>query len=544
MEKELRFKQEFIELYSELDLNALLDKMADKICDYLNCEETSMFLYDSVKENLYFQIATGEKQEELKKIVLKKGEGVVGWVAEHNRSLTVNDCAKDPRFTGMTDKKTRFITHSLIAVPVSRDQNFLGVLECINKKDGEFDEEDRELLEAIAHFISIPLQNAMLFKKVRGETKEKEQLIELGKTVSRSFSLDEVFKTLRDIISDIIDPIEINVMVKTQDKTYKLIPNEQVPYQDKGILETTIDSTQAVFPLKTEDKLLGFLELKIRKKIPDEIVSLIRGTAIFAAISIEKFEMHTRMLEKERLEKELDIARNIQQSFLLNEQVSIDGLDTAYVNIPSSVVGGDYYDIVTLNENETIFTINDISGHGIPASLLMSIFRTNFTYRIKKGRMLDTIVHLDNLIAETTEINLFVTSFTCRLDSKNMKCSYINAGHNPPLLFRKNRVLELGEGEMVLGIFPGIERREFELDLQEGDLLILYTDGVSEAENPAGDQFTAERLKTFLKDCIRQDLDAETIKEKLILELKQHVGNDYFEDDVTFIIVKLIARSS
>ena len=106
MDKELQFKKEFINLYSELNLSTLLDKIADKICDYLNCEESSIFLYDSIKEELFFEIATGRKKEELKKIVLKKGEGLVGWVAEHDKSVIVNDCARDPRFTAIADEKT------------------------------------------------------------------------------------------------------------------------------------------------------------------------------------------------------------------------------------------------------------------------------------------------------------------------------------------------------------------------------------------------------------------------------------------------------
>ena len=543
MDKELQFKTECIDLYTELNLNALLDKIADKICDYLNCEESSIFLYDSVKEELYFEIATGRKREELKKIVLKKGEGLVGWVAENEKSVIVNDCSRDPRFTPIADEKTDFVTSSLLAVPVRRDDKFLGVLEAVNKIDGKFDEQDKKLLESIANFISIPLQNAMLFKKVTAETKEKGRLIELGKIVSHSFDLDEVFKTLKDVVSEIVVPLEINVMVKSQKRTYQLIPNKKIPYLEKSIEETAIDGTRAVFPLRTKNKSLGFLEVTAHKKIPEELGALIRGIAIFAAISIEKFEMYTRMLEKEKLEKELQIAKEIQQSFLLNEKIHIKGADVAYVNLPSSEVGGDYYDIVKLDENETIFTINDISGHGIPASLLMSIFSANFTYRIKKdNHMLTTVNHLNNLIAETTDPHLFVTSFTCRLHREKKRLSYINAGHNPPFLFRGTgavEVIELKEGDTILGMFPEIPRKVVEMEVEKGDLLILYTDGVIEAENSNGDAFTEERLKEFMRRSKELDLDAESIKEKLILQLKTFVEKDHFTDDVTFIIIKI-----
>jgi sigma-B regulation protein RsbU (phosphoserine phosphatase) len=539
MDKELQFKNEFIELYSELDLDALLDKMADKICDYLSCEAASMFLYDSRKEELYFESATGEKQEELKKIVLKKGEGLVGWVAEYYESVIVNDCSKDSRFTAVTDKKTNFITNSILAVPVQMNRNFLGVLEAVNKKRGVFDRHDQNLLESIASFISIPLQNAMLFKKVMTETKEKERLIELGKIVSLSFDLDEVFTTLKDIISEIIEPLEINVMVKSQDMTYHLIPNKKTPYRETEIEETTIDAKQAVFPLRVKDETLGYLEIKSDKKFPDEIVSLIRGIAIFAAISIEKFEMHIHVLERERIEKELQIAKNIQRSFLPDEKkIALKGMDVACLNIPSSEVGGDYYDIVQLNENETIFTINDISGHGIPASLPMSIFSANFKYRVKKDKdMLTTITHLDNLLAETTDASQFVTSFTCCVNTKDRELKYLNCGHHPTFIFREDQIIELKEGEAPLGLFPGLPRTTTKVNMGKNDLVLLYTDGIIEAENPQGEQFYYDRLK----DCIKTNmhLPAESIKEKLIRELKEYVNADHFDDDVTFLIIKI-----
>lgn len=538
MDKAQQFKQECIDFYSEINLDSLLDKTADKICEYLGCEETSIFLYDSVKEELYFEIATGKKKEELKKIVLKKGEGLVGWVVEHNESVTVNDCSRDPRFTAVTDKKTKFVTSSLLAVPVKRDQKFLGVLEAVNKITGVFSEDDRQLIESIAHFISIPLQNALLFKKVMTETREKERLIELGKTISHSFDLDEAFKTLKNIITEIIDPWEINVMVKSQDKTHQLIPNKKTPYRETGVDETTISANQAVFPLRTKNKTLGYLELKTRKKIPEEVISLIKGIAVFAAISIEKFELYLQMLEREKIERELQIARKIQQQFLPGKEICIKGMEVACANISSSAVGGDYYDVIELSKNETVFTIDDICGHGIPASLPMSVFSANFRYRIKKDKnILITINHLNNLLAETTDLGQYVTSFTCLVDPVKMKIGYINAGHHPPFLYRGDRLIELAEGETVLGLFPDIPRRIVEHDLEENDLLVLFTDGIIEAENPGRKQFSKERFKDFMER--NKHLDVNVIKEKLIQELKQYVNSDYFEDDVTFIFIKI-----
>jgi len=541
-DKETRFKEEYFELYSELNLASLLDKIADQICYYIDCRESAIFLYDEVREELFFEIATGEKKEELKKIVMKKGEGIVGWAADRDTAVIVNDCSKDPRFNAAADRKTHFITESILAVPVRREGKLLGVLEAVNKINGKFDEKDKQLLESIASFITIPLQNALLFKKITSETREKEQLIELGKIVSNSFGLDEVFQSLKKIITETVDPLEINMMVKSRNENFQLVSNTKGIYQDIDLNKTTIKSNQIIFPLRTENKILGYMEVKTRKKIPDELVNVLRGVALFAAISINKYEMHVHLMEerliKEKMEKEMQIARSIQRKFLPENSIAIKGLDLAYINISSSAVGGDYFDIITLDDHETVFTINDVSGHGVPASLLMSIFSANFKYRIARDRdILATIRHLDNLIAETTDEGQFVTSFTCTLDTQTMKLSYINAGHHYPIIFRKRSIVELSEGETVLGIMADIPRAIETVQVEKNDLILLYTDGIIEAEDKKGTQYSRDRLLDFF--FMRSQLNVEEIKEQLIRELKNYVQKDYFDDDVTFIILRI-----
>jgi len=547
LNKEYMLRKDFSGLYAEIDLNSLLDKIAGKIRQYVGCEESAIFLYNSRKEELSFETATGARGEALKKIVLKVGEGAVGWIAEHQKPLIINDCSADPRFTSKTDRKTDFKTHSILGVPVRLGNKLLGVLEAVNKVRGKFDDSDREMLEHISLYVSIPLQNAMLFQKVTQETREKDRLLELAKIISYSNNQDEVFAKLKEIVCEIISPLEINVVVRTRDKSrlHRLMSNTKETVEIPAVSpveETAIDKQTAVFPLKARERRLGILEIKMNKKIPGDVISLVRGLAAFVAILIEKLDMQERMIEKEKIEKELQIAREIQQSFLLNEPIHLEGLETAFVNIPSSEVGGDYYDIIKLNDNETIFTINDISGHGIPASLLMSIFRTNFVYRVKKDKDLTvTIGHLNNLIAHTTPANLFVTSFTCWVDREKKRIGYLNAGHNPPFVLRGEKVLKLAEGGLPVGVFPGTPYKVVNRRLEPGDLLVMYTDGIVEAENPEGRQYTLERFIDFMKAW--GGCEPEEIKKTFIDELYRYTEGTHFEDDVTFILVKVRGNS-
>jgi len=530
-------RSELTSLYSELDLGNLLHTIAERIKSALHCEESSIFLYNPAKEELYFEIATGNKEDELKKIVIRKGEGVAGWIAEKRESVILNDCTSDPRFGKSVDEKTNFITRSILGSPVISGNSLIGVVEAINKINGDFSEEDNILLKEFSSFISIPLQNAILFRKMMMESKEKGQLIELGKIVSSSFSFEDVFSALKGIITSIIPATGINVMVDSQKKVYKLMEETKGESEEEQN-RTIIKSNQAIFPLRTEDKHLGFLEVKSERPLHDGFVSLLRGLSIFVAISINKFEMYTHFLEKEKIEKELQIARDIQQSFLLSKKFEIPGLQYSFINVPSSSVGGDYYDIIRLDEQNSVFTINDISGHGIPASLLMSIVRSNFVYSIGKERdILATLNALNNLVAETTEPNLYVTSFTCRIDTGAGVMHYLNCGHVPTMIIRKDKAIELTEGDTVIGMFPNAPLQIRTADLKKGDIIVLYTDGVIEAENSDEDQFSLDRLK---KQIIRhRDSDPEFIREKIMEDLKSYTGTSIFNDDITFILIKV-----
>jgi serine phosphatase RsbU (regulator of sigma subunit)/putative methionine-R-sulfoxide reductase with GAF domain len=529
-------KEEIIGLYAEIHLHLLLDKIVDKVKGFLDCEEASIFIYNPDSKDLSFEIATGEKGKQLKEIHLGRGEGVAGWIAEHRKPLIVDDCSCDPRFAPSADQKTRFVTRSILGVPVAMDDNLIGVLEAINKKKGKFAETDREVLEFIANFAAIPLQNAILFRKVLQESNEKEQLIQLGKTLSSSLEYSDIFANLRKIIGAILRPTAIRVYVQSEQTIHDLLSGAVLHAEPPA--EVGIGENSNHFPLQTGKKSLGYLEIGAVDPIPDSTISLFRGLGAFLAIAIEKFELYRQMVEKEKMSRELQIARGIQQSFLVPQGFTFPGLDIAYLNLSSSEVGGDYFDVLPLGERRIIFCINDVSGHGIPASLLMAIFRTNFVYRIRKDRDIRvTLSHLNNLISETTDSSMFVTSFTALMDLDRREIVYINAGHPPPLVVRSGRTLELGEHSLVIGLFPDVDYPACTVELMSGDLIFFYTDGLIEAENIQGEPFGTKRLGNFLVDHAQDPV--EKIKGDLIGQVRAFVGRDHFEDDVTVILVKI-----
>ena len=275
----------------------------------------------------------------------------------------------------------------------------------------------------------------------------------------------------------------------------------------------------------------------------ESYLRLLGGIASFLAIPLQNAVLIRGMLEREKLEKELQIARSIQRSFLRQEPPAVAGLDIAFLNIPCSQMGGDYYEALPLPGSEVILGMSDVSGHGIPAALGMAVFRIGFVYNLRRDPdILATLAHLNQLIAETIEGSLYVTSCTCRLDAGSGLLEYVIAGHPPPLVLRGGEAISLETGGLAVGMFAESKYRSSRFQLLSGDVLILFTDGVIEADDGRGEEFGRERLAAAAAK--RRDLPAAELQAGLLEEVRAFRGRDDFEDDLTLMVVKYLGPDS
>jgi sigma-B regulation protein RsbU (phosphoserine phosphatase) len=261
-----------------------------------------------------------------------------------------------------------------------------------------------------------------------------------------------------------------------------------------------------------------------------------------AIISIENARLFQEAIEKQRMEDELKIAREIQQDLLPEVIPNIPGFDIAAINIPSKQVGGDYYDVLKRDSDEFILAIGDVSGKGTPAALLMANVQAALRALAPSCKSVtETTSQINDLTcANTRDGSRFITFFWGILDSKNKQFRYTNAGHNPPYLIRQSGIIEkLEEGGLILGVFktktPYIETSTL---LSSGDVLIMYTDGVSEAMNAEGNQFTEERLEDVLKKSV--NLTAKQIIQRVQNELETHTQSTPQSDDITMLVLKAL----
>lgn len=250
-------------------------------------------------------------------------------------------------------------------------------------------------------------------------------------------------------------------------------------------------------------------------------------------------ELWRTTAEKERLQKELEIARNIQMSFLPQIIPQIEGFELAAISIPAKEVGGDFYDFIPITEDRWGLTIGDVSGKGIPAALFMALSKTVVrTNTIANPQLLDAISKVNEFIAEEATANtMFVTLFYAILDTKKKNLLYINAGHNPPLLIRQDEVAILEGKGMALGVIPAVELEEKEIWLKKGDMVAFYTDGATEAINEQEEQFGEENLIQVLRE--NQQMSAQEIINRVQQAVTIFSGTQSQFDDITLMILKV-----
>ncbi|MGI5939067.1 PP2C family protein-serine/threonine phosphatase, partial [Methanoculleus thermophilus] len=245
--------------------------------------------------------------------------------------------------------------------------------------------------------------------------------------------------------------------------------------------------------------------------------------------------------ELERKKAELRIARDIQMSFLPDRLPEIPGLELAALSLPAKEVGGDFYDAIPLSGNRTAFVIADVAGKGVPAALFMALSRTVLRANAQVPRSArEAVSEANTLIAEDAKSGMFVTLFYAVVDPAEKTLAYVNAGHNPPLLFRSGggRPVKLKGTGIIIGVMPDAEYREETIRLESGDLLLLYTDGVTEAINSAEEQFGEERLiETVMRS---RDLPPAEIVGRVRDAVMQFSGDEPQFDDQTLMVIRVV----
>ncbi|MGH9762071.1 MAG: PP2C family protein-serine/threonine phosphatase, partial [Blastocatellia bacterium] len=262
--------------------------------------------------------------------------------------------------------------------------------------------------------------------------------------------------------------------------------------------------------------------------------------ASVASIKIEHQRLLEERLEKRRMEEELKVASEIQMRLQPVSPPKMPGWDLVGMSFPCREIGGDYYDFIEARKDgRMVLTLGDVSGKGTGATLLMSSLHAAVRAQSQTRATIPEVMgEINRYLYENTPSNKFVTLFYSKLDPSTGLLNYSNGGHNPPVLVRRRggEPIKLDLGGFPIGVMPGSQYQEGQVEFEPGDVLIVYSDGITESVNEAGDEFGETRLIEVVQKYM--DRSAPGMRDRVDEALSRFVGTAAPVDDMTLMIVK------
>lgn len=421
-------------------------------------------------------------------------------------------------------------------------------------------------------------------KELELSTEDKYNLLrDISLKIKDTFDLNQILRVLLDLLKTVIDYDAAGIFVLSENienSNYQIqgqkiagiaqygfdkkpVKTDKMLWEGKGVIGFVINSKKSVIiddvrqderyvigrqkalseitvPIIKDGNAIGALDLESDKLafFNNQHLEILEFFADASAISLEKAILHQKILEKNKLEEQLQIAKDVQSSLLPTKPPQIDGYDIAGIYIPTYEIGGDYYDYIELEGNNTGIVIADVSGHGIAAALVMAAFRAILINTIKLLSNSDEVMNtLNRQIPNVSRKKDFISAFYGRLNVEEHSLYYTNCGHNLPIVIRSNGDYELLQTSgPALNIFNDIEYNSSTVEMKQGDQIILYTDGVIDIFNSKSEEFGLERLIAVLLN--NRNESAEKIVNRVVEETKSFADSNYYYDDFTLIVLK------
>ena len=501
------------------------------------------------------------------KIVLKGSKGLGPEITDKFPELkATQECIDDPVLISFMQD-----TNLKVAEKISSSEDCIGLVclgEKLNKSD--YTEDDVEFLATILNISATAVQNSMVINELKAVNRKLDSRVQrlsslfelskefglflepskvirllvfslLGQFLLKKFALVRFENEETEILDSKFDNEELLSLIKKYElrDIKESIINDQI---QKDFPELALLGVELVVPMQLQGKTRGLIllgERPIKKEYSESDLEFIYSIGNLAIISLENTRLFYEALEKQKMEEDLLIARDIQRNLLPNTLPDYDSYDIAALNVSSKQVGGDYYDIIPLEDDKFYIAIADVSGKGVPASLMMANIQAFLQVICRQGIRIDEATGMINdLVTANTSEGRFITFFWGYIDTKKNTLTYVNAGHNPPYVIRDGKILKLDKGGIILGVMNTVVPYIFEeVELKKNDVIILYTDGVSEAMNLKNEEYSEEKLREVAKSLVNKTADEilNGIKEDVQIFTQ---GNTQ-SDDITMIVIKV-----
>lgn len=404
-------------------------------------------------------------------------------------------------------------------------------------------------------------------------------LLDITNTISRSLDLDEVLNLVMDTLGSLLpydaagiyliefggeskDPyIFKSKVIRGYDISFRLV--EPRLRMGEGFLGTVAQSgkpiisedvsldpryfearsrtrSEMVAPIISNERVIGAFDLESDHlaEYDEDDLAILSLLASHVAIIIEKVQLHEHMVEKKRIEAQLEIARQVQLELLPDRDPQLKDFDISAYVFPTEEVSGDYYDWVRIFDDQVGIVVADAVGKGIPAALLMSFLRASLRASVQVGYAPHIAMSkVNNLLWDSVEDHQFITAIYGILDETNRTLVFSNAGHNPPLLMSADGAYRYVEyGDTPLGMFYDARFHQHFILFEPGQTMVIYTDGITEASDESGQEYGQERLAKIVHAGL--DLPAKKMIDHIRKDVADFTGRKFLDDDGTLFIIK------
>ena len=559
-----------------LDLDDLLRKIPRLIGRLISFEAFAVYLLDERRGELRAAYSVGYPETE-GPVRLTSGTGLVGTAVATEQPVLVNDVQADPRYIEFVPGM-----NSEIVVPLLHKSRPIGALNILSRNPDQFTVHDVAIVRQFGAHVAVALVNARLFERSRSDAEAFETLAEIGREVAAVLDLDELFSRIAQLARRVIDyrtfgillvneelgELEMKLAVQYGEKVevprvrlgeglvgYAALHREAVLVadvsQDPRYIKLVPDvRSELVIPMLLKDRCIGVVDLESPEldafsKRDVEILTLLASQA---AVAIENARLYEEIRSnEERLEKELRFAQRVQTALLpAGPPKRLKGIEVAAAFAPAREVGGDFHDYLSPEAHTLVVAVGDVSGKGVPAALYSAFAAELIRGRTFRRRYLPDrsspagVLSSVNTILQQRQLEeYYCTLCYAVFDLKRRFLTLANSGLPYPIRCTAEGCAQIELPGVPLGSFHGSTYDEMTFALHAGDLFVLCTDGVFEAMNEDGHEFTAARLLDVVAGL--RDQPAANVADAIFAAVHAWRGDAPPNDDMTAVAVRITA---
>jgi sigma-B regulation protein RsbU (phosphoserine phosphatase) len=556
-----------------LDFDELLRQIPRLIGRLISFEAFAVYLRDERRGDLRLAYAVGYPEPE-RAVRLRPGVGLVGAAVQAEQPLLVNDVSSDSRYVEFAPGM-----QSELVVPLLHKSRTIGALNILSKNRDQFSMRDVAIATQFAAHVAVAVVNAQLFERSRQDAEAFETLAEIGRDVASILDLDELFARIAQLAKRVIDYRTFGILLVNDDDELEMKlavqygEKVEVPRVRLGeglvgyaalhkevVLVTDVDQdpryiklvpdvrSELAIPLLLKDRCIGVLDLESPElaafsKREVEILTLLASQA---AVAIENARLYEEVSStQERLEKEVRFAQRVQAALLpAGLPKRMKGVELAASFASARELGGDFHEYLAPETKTLVVAVGDVSGKGVPAALYSAFAAELVRGRTFRRRYLPersspagVLSSVNTILHQRQLEEYYCTMCYTIFDLKRRILTLANSGLPYPIRCSSEGCAQIELPGVPLGSFPGTTYDEVTYALHAGDVFVFCTDGVFEAMNALGQEFTAERLLQVVG--ASRDLPANAIVEAIFKAVADWRGDTPPNDDMTAVVIRM-----